>query len=155
MTRNEREMWTVMALLLCPTVVAAQGSVPPTDSTAAEIRTSLRSFYYNLGRRDWEALAADVLPAKVVAHRPAPEAFVRNTALPAAARSPACSSGAGPAIDRAAIVFAGDWAEVSVPGCVMDLATADEFRLIHFQARWRIVYIALHESPASVSSLPH
>jgi hypothetical protein len=37
-----------------------------------------------------------------------------------------------------------------VPRCTAALAGADEFRLIHFEERWRFVYIDLYEEPVSV-----
>jgi hypothetical protein len=51
-------------------------------------------------------------------------------------------------VERAAITLEGGWAEVSVPRC----AGADEFRLIHFDARWRIVHIELFQGPVKVTT---
>jgi hypothetical protein len=128
------------------------------DSTRAQIHTTLRAFYFNLAHHDWEALTADILAAKVVAHRPAPEAMVlaaedRTRGLsPTADDGVACSSGATALVDRAGITLAGDWAEVSVPRCTAGLSGTDEFRLIHFEERWRVVYIDLFRETVNVST---
>src|SRR4051812_8209297 len=91
----------LLAVLLASTAsAAAQGPPVQADSSRAQIHTSLRAFYFNLAHRDWDALTADILPAKVVAHRPAPEVLVRAAESPgrtaplaATAGSPvACSS---------------------------------------------------------------
>jgi len=139
---------------------AAQGPPAQPDSSRARIHTSLRAFYFNLAHRDWDALTADILPAKVVAHRPAPQALVtaaespgHTARLAATAENPAtCSSTPTALVDQATIALAGDWAEVTVPRCVSPLAGADEFRLIRFDHRWRFVYIRLFEAPMTVST---
>ncbi len=131
----------------------AQQPLSRVDSTRAQLRTTLRAFYFSLAHRDWETLTADILPAKVVAHRPAPEALVMAARLPerlakAAGSAPpadaprACPSSAAALVDQARITLDGDWAEVSVPNCG-GTTGADEFRFIHFEGRWRIVYIEL------------
>jgi hypothetical protein len=149
-----------VVVVLVPVLIAAalpataQQPLTPADSTPAQLRTTLRAFYFSLAHRDWEALTADILPAKVVAHRPAPESLVMAARLPdrpaRAAGSappaddpPACSSSASALVDRARITLDGDWAEVSVPSCGGTTPGADEFRFIHFEGRWRIVYIDL------------
>ena len=72
----------VFAMLLCARSGQAQGSArtgdwaEADDSAQAHVRTTLHAFYFNLAHRDWEALTADILPAKIVAHRPAPAALV-------------------------------------------------------------------------------
>ena len=140
-----------VALALAAGSAAAQERAPASDSARAPVRTTLHAFYFNLAHRDWEAMAADILPAKVVAHRPAPAAMVTSAAAHDAraaglAERPAVACGAsGPLVDLAAITMDGDWAEVSVPRCSAT-AGSDEFRLIRFEARWRIVYIDLYES---------
>jgi hypothetical protein len=139
--------WTASA-------TAQQSSIRP-DSARAQIHTSLRAFYFNLAHQDWEALTADILAAKVVAHRPAPEAMVLAAS---GASSPvdgpaACSSNRA-LVDRAIITLDGNWAEVSVPRCSAALAGADQFRLIHFEERWRFVYIDLYEEPVKVTLHP-
>ena len=138
--------WTVSA-------TAQQSPIRP-DSARAQIHTSLRAFYFNLAHQDWEALTADILAAKVVAHRPAPEALVlaaSATSLVAEERA-TCSSNRAALVEQALITLDGNWAEVSVPRCTAAVAGADEFRLIHFEQRWRFVFIDLFEGPASVSA---
>lgn len=134
-----------LAILLAAaaTPVAAQHAPSAPDSTRVQIQRTLRGFYFNLAHHDWEALAADILPAKVVAHRPAPETLAIG--VTAVAASPACTAPAAPAIDHATITLEGDWAEVSVPRCT-EPRGADEFRLIRFDRRWRFVHIDLFRS---------
>jgi hypothetical protein len=134
---------------------AAQQSEARLDSVRVEIQTTLRSFYFNLAHRDWEALTADILAAKVVAHRPAPDRLVAAASRPSvespgpgglslAANPAGCPSDGTPLIDQAQVTLEGDWAEVTVPRCPARSDGADEFRLIRFEQRWRIVYIALY-----------
>ena len=52
--------------------------------------------------------------------------------------------------DQAAFTLEGDWAEVSVPRCGMTAGGADEFRLIRFEGRWRVVYIDLFRESSQV-----
>jgi hypothetical protein len=129
--------WTLSA-------TAQQSPIQP-DSARAQIHSSLRAFYFNLAHQDWEALTADILAAKVVAHRPAPEAMVlaASAASSLAGRTTACSSNRAALVEQAIITLDGNWAEVSVPRCTAALAGTDEFRLIHFEERWRFVYIDL------------
>src|SRR5688572_972992 len=61
----------LLALGQVATANAQQHSGP--DTPRVEIRTILRSYYFNLAHHDWEALTAGILAAKIVAHRPAPE----------------------------------------------------------------------------------
>jgi hypothetical protein len=155
-----RTAFALLAALLTSTVAgtAQQSSVLP-DSARAQIHTSLRAFYFNLAHQDWEALTADILAAKVVAHRPAPAALVVAASSPARAalwseskHRAACSSSTTALVDRAVMMLDGDWAEVSVPRCGTVAGGADEFRLIHFEERWRIVYIDLFQEPLNVST---
>ena len=159
MTMFRTTLALLSALLTSTVTVTAQQSPAEPDSSRAQIHTSLRAFYFNLAHQDWEALTADILAAKVVAHRPAPAALV------AAATSPgrgvhssesnhrtACSSSATPMVNEAVMLLDGDWAEVSVPRCGAVGGGQDEFRLIHFEQRWRIVYIDLFQEPLSVST---
>jgi len=147
------------ALLVLATVLSAwtvsgtaqQSPIQP-DSARAQIHTSLRAFYFNLAHEDWEALTAHILAAKVVAHRPAPEALVLSAASAGVLSAPAACSSTEALVDQAAITLDGDWAEVSVPRCTGALAGADEFRLIHFEESWRFVYIDLYEVPVNVST---
>ena len=145
----------VLALLLSAWTAGATAQQSPIqpDSARAQIQTSLRAFYFNLAHQDWEALTADILAAKVVAHRPAPEAMVLAASAGASsvADEPAACSSNQALVDQATITLEGDWAEVSVPRCTAALAGADEFRLIHFEERWRFVYIDLYDEPVNVS----
>jgi hypothetical protein len=146
-----RAALALVTLLIAATATAAAQQGPAQgDSTRAQIHRTLRAFYFNLAHDDWEALAADILPAKVVAHRSAPEAL--GMAPPSAAGAPVeCASPATPSIDGAIITHNGDWAEVSVPRCT-EPRGADEFRLIRFDRRWRFVYIDLFEEPLRLST---
>ncbi len=131
-----------------------------TDSTHAQLRTTLRAFYFNLAHRDWEALAADVLSAKVVAHRPAPEALLELAARPtpeagagparASDSSAQCSPDTPALIDQAVFTLDGDWVEASVPRCGATAGSADEFRLIRFEGRWRVVYIDVFREEGAI-----
>jgi hypothetical protein len=73
-----------------------------------------------------------------------------SRSAPAAGEELACPSNAAPLVDQAAITLDGDWAEVSVPRCAVAAGAADEFRLIRFEARWRVVYIDLSREPDPV-----
>jgi hypothetical protein len=136
----------VVALIASPASAPAQHSPTQPDSIQAQIHRTLRAFYFNLAHHDWEALTADILAAKVVAHRPAPEILV-PTAAPAK-----CSSTAAAMVDQAGIMLEGDWAEATVPRCTAASAGFDEFRLINFEQRWRIVHIELFQDPMNVSA---
>jgi hypothetical protein len=147
----------VVALIASPASAPAQHSPTQPDSVRAQIHRTLRAFYFNLAHHDWEALTADILAAKVVAHRPAPEALVMAAGAPSESSSPAagpakCSSPAAAMVDQAAIMLEGDWAEATVPRCTAASAGFDEFRLINFEERWRIVYIELYQDPINVSA---
>jgi hypothetical protein len=141
----------LVTLLIATTATAAAQQAPARhDSTRAQIHQTLRAFYFNLAHGDWEALSADILPAKVVAHRSAPESLVL-AATSAASEPVECASPATPLIDQATITLDGDWAEVSVPSCAAPRG-ADEFRLIRFERRWRFVYIDLFPEPLHLST---
>jgi len=133
--------------LLMAVAVPAAAQLPSADrdSAHAELLTALRAFYFNLAHQDWEALAADILSAKIVASRPAPEALVAAASRSAGARThaPECSPKVARIVDQAAITLDGDWAEVSVPRCAGTAVGADKFRFIRFERRWRVIYIAL------------
>ena len=134
----------IAALAMLPSAAVAQES----DSSA--IHTTLRAFYFNLAHHDWEAIASQVLPAKVVAHRPAPEAMMAAADSPAPPVDPVdCSSPSG---GQSRLMIDGDWAEVSVARCEGGRKGEDEFRLIRFEQRWRIVYIDLFEERLSVTA---
>jgi hypothetical protein len=150
MTRNKCRPRVVPAFLLLLALtsgaVEAQQGVAG-DSARAEITGTLRAFYFNLAHGDWEAVTADILAAKVVAHRAPPEA------LAAAYREVRpCSLGKGPQVDRSTIVLTGEWALVLVPRCGLTVAAGDEFRLIRFEQRWRFVSIDLFEEPLNLSA---
>jgi hypothetical protein len=152
MKRNDF-MWRVLLLIALsgtpPGIAAAQEPSVPSDSVRAEIHTRLRAFYFNLAHKDWEALTADILAAKVVAHRPAPDVLVAAVNSPT---STACSASRVPVIEHATISLVGEWAEVSVPRCIATRVGSDAFRFIHFEARWRLVSIQLFEEPLIVSA---
>lgn len=168
MTRNEKSgalrrrraaVALVAVLIVSVPPASAQQLAAEPGATQAELRTTLRAFYFSLAHQDWEALSAHILPAKVVAHHPAPEAMVAAARLPArparpiasapaAAVPPECSSDATALVEQAVITLDGDWAEVSVPRCAATLGGGDEFRFVHFEERWRIVYIALASAGA-------
>jgi hypothetical protein len=122
---------------------AQQHSGP--DTARVEIRTTLRSYYFSLAHHDWDALTADILAAKVVAHRPAPEKLLASAAAAAShGTAPTYCASDKPRVDDSDVLLDGDWAEVSVPHC----RGSDEFRLIHFEHRWRIVYSRISSTPS-------
>jgi hypothetical protein len=143
-----RAVATAAALLIASALPAtAQRESVQQDSAEAQLRGVLRSFYFNLAHHDWEAIAADVLSAKVVASRPAPASLQTATPEPAS-----CPSTTSADVARAAVQLDGDWAGVSIPRCGLASGGADEFRLIYFERRWRFVYIDLFEEPMIVST---
>jgi hypothetical protein len=139
MTRRNIVLLVASALVMTVTTEAA-GQAATGDDTVVEIRARLRSFYFNLAHNDWEALTADILPAKVVAHRPPPESLLQG--LSAAA----CSSRDSISLEQTVITTDGDWAEAAVPHCSGDEGS-DQFRFIRFAGRWRIVSIDLLQQP--------
>jgi hypothetical protein len=152
MPRNLR--LAALVFLLLGSTAAAQESGTAPDAASGEIGGLLRSFYFNLAHNDWEALTADILAAKVVAHRAPPKRFLPATAMLGAAVSPAaraCSPSQSVSIENAVISAEGDWAEVSVPHCG-PVVGQDEFRLIRFAGRWRFVAIHLFQQPVSVTA---
>ena len=135
------------ALALLATTSSQAQHQAPNDSARAQISRTLRAFYFNLAHGDWEALTADILAAKVVAHRvPPSELFSVDHA------TPSCGARTGPQLDNSTVALAGDWAEVFVPRCGVTLAGGDEFRLIYFEQRWRLVGIHLFEEPLNLST---
>jgi hypothetical protein len=156
-----RMRWTPFAVGLAMSIsgsaAAAQYTAVQPEFARAQIQATLRSFYFNLSRHDWEALTADILAAKVVAHRHVPEALMvaavaSGRTVESSAAEPVTCSAKAALVGQAAITLDGDWAEVSVPRCTGVPAGADEFRLIHFEARWRFVSIDLFQEPANVSA---
>jgi hypothetical protein len=130
--------------MVSTTQLHAQHSLVSPDSARVQIQTTLRAFYFSLAHHEWEALTADILAAKVVAHRPAPQALVIAGNTPRW-QSVKCPSPATALVDQATVTLDGDWAEVSVPRCTQASSGMDEFRLINFERRWRVVYIDLFE----------
>jgi len=148
---RRRTALALVTLVIAATATAAAQQAPAwRDSARAEIHRTLRAFYFNLAHDDWEALTADILPAKVVAHRSAPD-MLALAARSAPGAPVECASPTTPSIDGAIITLDGDWAEVSVPRCT-EPRGADEFRLIRFQRRWRLVHIDLLHEPRLLSS---
>jgi hypothetical protein len=139
-------------MLFASAPAAAQHPTVQLDSARAELRTTLRAFYFNLAHRDWEALAAQILSAKVMASHPVPERLLTLAAHVARADSPAeCSSAANARVDHATIALDGDWAGALVPHCSPSpTARADEFRLVRFERRWRIIYIDLSQETGTL-----
>ncbi|HET6836853.1 MAG TPA: hypothetical protein VFH24_02355 [Gemmatimonadales bacterium] len=152
MPRNRT--FLALAILLFGSGIEAVAQAPGAvrDGAAAEIRGRLRSFYFNLAHNDWEALTADILAAKVVAHRPPPENLVLGLRTPARTGlsrvGPACSTSQSVSIEQTVITIEGDWAEVAVPHCG-PVGGRDEFRLIRFGGRWRFVSVHLFEQPVN------
>jgi hypothetical protein len=133
---------------------AAQESTADRGGAAAEIRGRLRSFYFNLAHNDWEALTADILAAKVVAHRPRPESLLVEGESPPqpglSARGARCSGSESVSIEQAVITLEDEWAAVTVPLCA-PVVGHDEFRLIRFDGRWRFVSVHLFQQPLNVT----
>jgi hypothetical protein len=148
----------LVAALAAPTGTATgQQSSVQLDSARAQIHRTLRRFYFSLAHQDWEALTADILAAKVVAHRPPPKALMsaadrEEASSLATDRRVGCSSGEPALIGEMTIVLEGEWAQVSATRCTAALSGRDQFRLIHFEDRWRFVYIDLFDDPLNVSA---
>jgi hypothetical protein len=156
--RGARRAGALIALLttIGSTTVVAQQPIP--RSEPAELRSSLRAFYFSLAHHDWEALAAGILPAKVVAHHPAPAAIV--AASQPHERPVSCPPAIADRVEAAEITIDAGWAAASVPRCgagaigsgevgANDVGV-DEFRFIEFDGRWWIVHIELAHDPGTV-----
>ena len=149
---------TLLALAVAamsPASAVAQDRPVAQTEAAAEIAGRLRAFYFNLAHHDWEALTADILAAKVVAHRAMPETW-SLTGRQLDLSRPSSGDVVCPAKERisirqAVITVVGDWAEALVPHCPADNGS-DEFRLIRFAGRWRFVGIHLLQQPVSVTA---
>jgi hypothetical protein len=142
---------TVLALLTAlPFPATAQEPAALRDSASSEIQATLREFYFNLAHRDWEALASEILPAKVMASHPVPERLlaVADHATRADS-STACSPDPAARVEHATITLVGEWARASVPQCP-PATRADQFRLVRFEHRWRIIHIELSPETAAV-----
>ena len=136
----------VAALLACAgTAAAQQSSAPPDSVSRVEIRTALRAFYYNRAHGDANSLLIDMLGSKVDANRNAPfDAIVASDTSP---MDPHVSCMPDAPIDRAIIVLKGKWAHVSVPRCGATESTADQFRMIRMDERWRFVDFRVLDTP--------
>lgn len=153
MRRNRTLLALSLLLMGSSTAATAQELATVRDEAHAEIAARLRSFYFNLAHNDWEALTADVLAAKVVAHRPPP----KSRLLRPAARDTGvgggegvCSTDRSASVQDAVISVQGDWAEAVVPHCAR-VSGHDEFRLIRFAGRWRFIAIQLFQQPVSLT----
>lgn len=143
-----RTGFVAVAMLMTLALPAAgQQAAARQDPVEAQLHSVLRAFYFNLAHHDWEAIAADVLSAKVLASRPVPERLPRSAGEPVD-----CSPGASAIVEEAIIQREGDWADVSVPRCGVAAIAADEFRLIRFENRWRFVYINLVQGSIFLST---
>ena len=145
-----RVCFILLVLAVWPLTAMAQHA-PSVDSSRAQIQQTLRSWYFSLAHHDWNAVADDILAAKVVAHRLPPVALLRNQEIDsrAALEIGHCAAGEMALVEVARINWDGDWAEVWVPRC--GVKGGDSFRLIHFEQRWRFVYIHLYEEPSSTN----
>ena len=163
MTRSKGGAHCAGALIAMLTAIGSTTVVAQQPSTRAEpaelqIRTSLRAFYFSLAHHDWEALTARILPAKVVAHHPAPAAIV--AASQPHERPANCSPGIAERVEGAEITIDAGWAAASVAGCGAgelgsgevgaNDAGVDEFQFIEFDGRWWIVHIDLSHEPGTV-----
>jgi hypothetical protein len=139
-----------LALAVWPLAASAQ-QVPPADSSRAQIQQTLRSWYFSLAHHDWNAVTDDILAAKVVAHRLPPAGLLKKQEVQTAAALEIrhCAAGEAALVEAALIRLDGDWAEVWIPRCGTGFIGGDSFRLIHFEQRWRFVYIDLYEPPSS------
>ena len=163
MTRSERFGQRFVALVsilaaIGTTTVMAQQPLARSQPAEVRIRTALRAFYFSLAHHDWEALTAGILPAKVVAHHPAPAAIV--AASQPHKRPSSCPSSMAERVEDAEITIDAGWAAASVARCgsgeigsgevgANDVG-ADEFRFIEFDGRWWIVHIELSHDPGTV-----
>ena len=139
-----------LALAVWPLTSTAQQVQSP-DSSRAQIQETLRSWYFSLAHHDWNAVTDDILAAKVVAHRLPPGELLKKQEVQSAVALEIrhCAAGAVALVEAALIRRDGDWAEVWIPRCGTGFMGGDSFRLIHFEQRWRFVYIDLYEPPSS------
>jgi hypothetical protein len=163
MTRSRRGAHRAGALIAMlttagSTTVVAQRPSNRSEPAELQIRTSLRAFYFSLAHHDWEALADGILPAKVIAHHPAPAAIV--AASQPHERPANCAPAIAERVEDAEITIDAGWAAASVAGCGTGQvgsgeprandAGADEFRFIEFDGRWWIVHIELSHDPGTL-----
>jgi hypothetical protein len=141
MTRSDRARHRVVALVgvLAAIGTTASAHQPSTRSEPAElqIQGALRAFYFSLAHHDWEALTAGILPAKMVAHHPAPAAIV--AASQPHERPASCPPTIAERVEGAELTI-DDVREFGM----------DKFRFIEFDGRWWIVYIELSDDPGAV-----
>jgi hypothetical protein len=144
----------LVALIAATDAATAQQAPTQPDSARGQIQSTLRAFYFNLAHGDWEALTDDILAAKVMASRTAPAtiAGTSHSHGDSGSASVACTSNASRLVNRAVITLDREWAEVSVPRCTVAARGADEFRLVRFEERWRIVGIRLFQEPVAFSA---
>jgi hypothetical protein len=162
MTRSERLAQHLRALVsllaaIGATTVTAQQPLARSEPAEVRIRTALRAFYFSLAHHDWEALTAGILPAKVVAHYPAPPAVVA-VSLPAE-RPVTCAAAIAESMEAAEITIDAGWAMAAVARCgAEDIGSGevggndvgvDEFRFVEFDGRWWIVHIELFHDPGT------
>jgi hypothetical protein len=147
----------VMLTTIGSTAVGAQQPSTGAEPAELQIRTSLRAFYFSLAHHDWETLTAGILPAKVVAHHPAPAAIV--AASQPRERPGDCSPAIAERVEDAEITIDAGWAAASVAGCGAgdgsgevgaNAVGVDEFRFIEFGGRWWILHIELSHDPGTV-----
>jgi hypothetical protein len=163
MTRSERVGQRLAALVailaaIGTTTVTAQQPLARSEPAELRIRTALRAFYFSLAHHDWEALTAGILPAKVVAHHPAPPAIMAAS-LPDE-RPVNCAAAIAERVEAAEITIDAGWATVVVARCgAEDIGSGqvgandvgvDEFRFVEFDGRWWIVHIELSHDPGTV-----
>ncbi len=146
---------TAILLLVLIQPAVAQEAATEADSAPVHIRAVLRAYYQNLANRNWDALSTYVLSPKLLERRGAPGDVqivasdrTRGRGSSHATAGPlSCSSSRSPAVDDAAILLDGDWAEISVPRCSGTLSGVDAFRMLYFENRWRFIYTDLFEAP--------
>jgi hypothetical protein len=163
MTRSERFGQRLVALVsilavIGATTVTAQQPLARSELAEVRIRTALRAFYFSLAHHDWEALTAGILPAKVVAHYPAPPASMAAS-LPDE-RPVNCAAANAERVEAAEITIDAGWATAAVARCgAGDIGSGkvgandvgvDAFRFVKFDGRWWIVHIELSHDPATV-----
>ena len=163
MTRSERlgqHLVALVSLLAATgaTTVTAQQPLARSEPAEVRIRTALRAFYFSLAHHDWEALTAGILPAKVVAHYPAPPAIMAAS-LPDE-RPVNCAAPIAERVEAAEITIDAGWATAAVARCGAEdfgsgevgasAVGVDEFRFVKFDERWWIVHIELSHDPGTV-----
>ena len=119
------------------TAATQQPAASPDSASRVQIRDALRAFYFSRAHGDYNTLLVGMLGSKVDANRKAPfEAIVASDSVAHVAPASCLPS---PPIDRAIIELRGNWAHISVPRCGVADSTADLFRMIRLEERWRFV----------------